>query len=180
MVVDLFLVYSFIKRLATPFNKWKAFDVGIIDKDGNILKDKKTRSKTIKEREAFGKFDLMILKLKKLLAKVPGGSSRIASFAAALYLIKEHNEIDSEMLSEEVMEDKLADYMLMVRLDENVNEMFSKYIDEDAPANSAGGGAIAGIGIGPKGEPGVTKKQAKKYKKKNKETKTFSRYINKV
>jgi hypothetical protein len=28
-------------------------------------------------------------------------------------------------------------------------------VDEDAPANSAGGGGIAGIGIGPKGEPGV-------------------------
>jgi hypothetical protein len=35
-------------------------------------------------------------------------------------------------------------------------------IEEDAPANSAGGGAIAGIGVGPNGEPGVPmrKKQA--------------------
>lgn len=29
-----------------------------------------------------------------------------------------------------------------------------KSIKEDAPANSAGGGNIAGIGVGPKGEPG--------------------------
>tara|TARA_R110000868_G_scaffold243684_1_gene499699 strand:+ start:215 stop:796 length:582 start_codon:yes stop_codon:yes gene_type:complete len=29
-------------------------------------------------------------------------------------------------------------------------------LKEDAPANGAGGGAIAGIGIGPKGEPGIT------------------------
>jgi hypothetical protein len=28
-------------------------------------------------------------------------------------------------------------------------------LEEDAPANSAGGGAIAGIGVGPQGEPGV-------------------------
>ena len=40
---------------------------------------------------------------------------------------------------------------------------------EDAPANSAGGGAIAGIGVGPDGEPGVMPKAAKQYKKKNKD-----------
>jgi len=27
-------------------------------------------------------------------------------------------------------------------------------MDEDAPANAVGGGHIAGVGIGPKGEPG--------------------------
>ena len=37
---------------------------------------------------------------------------------------------------------------------------------EEAPTNAAGGGAIHGIGVGPHGEPGVHKKAAKKYKKK--------------
>ena len=40
---------------------------------------------------------------------------------------------------------------------------------EDAPANSAGGGGIAGIGGGPDGEPGVMPKAANQYKKKNKD-----------
>ena len=35
---------------------------------------------------------------------------------------------------------------------------------EDAPANSAGGGGIAGIGVGPDGEPGVMPKAANQYK----------------
>ena len=39
---------------------------------------------------------------------------------------------------------------------------------EDAAANSAGGGGIAGIGVGPDGEPGLTKAQIKKHKKRNK------------
>lgn len=34
-----------------------------------------------------------------------------------------------------------------------------KKMTEDAPANSAGTGAVAGIGIGPQGEPGVNKKK---------------------
>lgn len=39
-----------------------------------------------------------------------------------------------------------------------------KKIKEEAPANSAGSGEIAGLGVGPQGEPGVKKT---KYKKKN-------------
>ena len=32
-------------------------------------------------------------------------------------------------------------------------------LKEDAPANMAGGGNIAGLGVGPQGEPGIRKKK---------------------
>lgn len=48
-------------------------------------------------------------------------------------------------------------------------ENLKKQMTEDAPANAAGSGNIAGIGVGPDGEPGITKSAADKYKKKNKE-----------
>lgn len=35
-------------------------------------------------------------------------------------------------------------------------------IEEDVPANCASGGAVAGIGVGKDGEPGVDKKKRKK------------------
>ena len=35
-------------------------------------------------------------------------------------------------------------------------------IEEDAPANSAGGGNVHGIGVGPYGEPGIDPKKKKK------------------
>ena len=46
---------------------------------------------------------------------------------------------------------------------------FTQHILEDggttggtaAPANAAGGGGIAGMGVGPRGEPGVPKKKKK-------------------
>ena len=44
-------------------------------------------------------------------------------------------------------------------------------MDEEAPVNNAGGGNIAGIGVGPQGEPGVKKS---KYKRDN-ETAMFRR-----
>jgi len=43
----------------------------------------------------------------------------------------------------------------------------SKRIVEEAPANSAGSGEIAGIGVGAKGEPGVSKKRQKSWQKQN-------------
>lgn len=177
MIVDLYLVYSFIKRLATPFNKWDAYKLGIIDADGNILKKRKEFT-TPQEKKAFGIFDLMILKLKKLLAKVPGGSTRIASYAAALYLIKEWNHFsDSSTLTESVSETDINEsldlflerYFYYTTLSESVNQK----IDEDgeggavgAPTNSVGSGAVAGLG-GINGEPGVPRSAQLRHIKKN-------------
>lgn len=43
----------------------------------------------------------------------------------------------------------------------------SEPIGEEAPANNVGGGNIAGMGVGPQGEPGLKMKQRLKYKRKN-------------
>jgi len=37
--------------------------------------------------------------------------------------------------------------------------MHKHSIKEDAPTNSVGGGGVAGVGVGPQGEPGVPKKK---------------------
>jgi hypothetical protein len=182
LIVDLFLVYSFIRRLTTPFEKWDAYTQGVIDKDGNILKKKNERN-TRAEMNSFGVFDLMILKLKKLLAKVPGGSSRIASYAAALWLIREWNHFSNESLLNESTSDRDLDASIDLFLDryfyytdqlEDVNqkseidEAFEKKFIEEEPTVNVGSGAIAGLGIGPQGEPGLTLAQMKRYKRKNK------------
>ena len=168
MIVDLFLVYQFIKRLATPFEKWDAYELGIIDKDGNILKKRK-QLRTVKERDAWGKFDVMISKLKKLLAKVPGGSSRLATYAAALWLIKENKESNLESLNEDQIVESFMPYLEFVNESQNqdLDALFEEVMSA-APVNSAGSGSVAGIGVGDDGEPGLTKAQMKKYKSKRK------------
>ena len=99
MVVDLFLVYSFIRRLVTPFDKWDAYKLGIIDDEGNILIRRKDFTKKA-QRQAFGIFDKLILNIKKLLAKLPGGSTRLGTYAAALWLIKEESRmVQAEMIN---------------------------------------------------------------------------------
>jgi hypothetical protein len=102
---DIYLTYRFIRALVTPFNKTKAFELGIIDADGNPLK-KKRDLKTTEEKTAYTIYDRLVFKLKRLLGKIPGGKTRLASFAAALWLIKEQvcqNEEQAYVIEEEVM-----------------------------------------------------------------------------
>ena len=119
MVVDLFLVYQFIRRLATPFNKWDAYKLGVIDDKGEILVKKKDRDS--KQKKAFGVFDVMVRNMKRLLAKLPGGSTRLASYAAALFLIKEHKAFTPESLITEDMDEK--------DLEESCNLFYEGYLN---------------------------------------------------
>ena len=192
-MLNLFLVYQFIRRLATPFIEWEAYKLGIIDERGNILKSRKSLT-TVREKNAFGPYDLMVLNLKKLLEKVPGGKSRLASYAAALYLLREWNHFtDQSLLNEsttdiqilksisvfeQILFNIIDDTSSIQQTDEGVNgkmhdinKIFEQKFIEDAPTVSAGSGAIAGIGVGPDGEPGLTMAQRIKYIAKNKRKK---------
>ena len=88
---NLFFVYQFIKKLVTPFDKTKAFELGIIDAKGKILK-KRSQLRTPEEKEAYTLTDTLIFNLKKVLSKVPGGSTKFGTFTAALFLMKEHQK----------------------------------------------------------------------------------------
>lgn len=137
-ITDLILAYQFIKRLTTPFEKTDAFKLGIIDKAGKKLKS----PETTEENNAYGYYDRMVFNLKKLLEKVPGGKTRFASYAAALFLIKEsHTQTE---FSEEEMVQGL--YEAMDEMEENtVEQKDFKSLFEDAPANATGA-AVAGTG----------------------------------
>jgi hypothetical protein len=95
-VINLFVLYKIIRELSTPFKETKAFELGLIDEKGKLLK----RPKTKKEKQAYSYFYRFIFNLKRLLAKV-GLESRIATFAAALFLLKEEENkeyTDKELL----------------------------------------------------------------------------------
>jgi hypothetical protein len=105
-VVDLAAIYMFLKRLVTPFEQWDAYKTGLIDKDGKVIVDKADR--TPEQIKSFGYFDRLVANLKKLLGKIPGGKTRIASFAAALLLLREKN-LDPDDI--DYLEECLQHYM---------------------------------------------------------------------
>lgn len=130
-IADAVLTYALMKRLVTPFERWPAYDLGIIDERGKVLRPRKTL--TTKERESWGRFDILAANIKKIIQKLPGGRTRLVSLATAAYLFKEGIDISSK---------------------EALEESLFVYLSEDGvAANAVGGGAIAGVGIGPQGEP---------------------------
>ena len=94
--IDLFVTYRFIKLLVTPFDKTPAFKLGIIDKDGNRLKEKSvargmvpTQLNTIEEKSAYTILHKLVFNIKKIFAKVPGLRTKLGTYAAALFLLKD-------------------------------------------------------------------------------------------
>jgi hypothetical protein len=73
-----------VKMLVTPFNKFKAYDLGIIDADGKVLR----KFKEVKgsERKHYTMLHRFVFNLKRILKKV-GLGSRLGSFAVALALL---------------------------------------------------------------------------------------------
>ena len=95
---DTFVTYKIISTLVTDWEDMPAFEHGIIDNKGKLLK-KTSQLKTKDEKEAFTLFHRLIFNLKRLIQKLPGGSTKLASYTAGLFLIKE--EIDVERLLNE-------------------------------------------------------------------------------
>ena len=91
--IDLFVTYRFIKLLVTPFEKTDAFDLGIIDEDGKRTLEpgtnKPTTLRTIEERNAYTVLHKLVFNIKKIFNKVPGLRTKLGTYAAALFLLKD-------------------------------------------------------------------------------------------
>jgi len=102
---SLYFIYKFLRILTTAWEDSDAFKLGIVDENGKILK-KKNKLKGKEEKEAYTMMHRFGWKMKRLLEKIPFGKSRLASYAAALWLIKEEkdfhgtdNELQESFLS---------------------------------------------------------------------------------
>ena len=235
-LTDTYMAYQFIKRLNTPFQNWDAFKLGVIDDTGHALI--KRSLLTQEQRNTWGRFDVLVANLKRLLAKLPGGSTKLATIAATVLLLKETelDENDVDMIAESldnyyvaikecsVVEEQTMNLLearknpggklckcsgdlhtIKLKMDDegswnkvrecsnchhqtivrkkaptqkqkdkkaqhqatldwllkeddmdskNLLEGIKRPIKEDAPVNAVGGGQVAGVGVGPKGEPG--------------------------
>ena len=146
---NIYFVYQFLKKLVTPFNKTKAFDLGIIDETGKILKRRRDLE-TSEEKDAYNLSDTLIWNIKKLMGKIPGGKSRLASYAAALWLIKEQQ--DGYKITEEELELQFFDqfekmYNNDLVFDSATLKKFEDILNEDSPTTAMGGGNLAVRGI---------------------------------
>jgi len=93
---DLTYSFRFLTLLVTPFEETNAYKLGVIDETGKRINKNSPLSHD--QKAAYNSFHKLVFNIKKLLAKVPGGSSRIASYAAALYLLKDNYSFSDKKL----------------------------------------------------------------------------------
>ena len=117
--IDALITFRFLKLLVTPFNKTKAYELGIIDERGkNLIKGKDLT--TFEQKNAYTILHKLVFNVKKLIEKLPGGKTRIASYAAALFLIKENTEMDDFTLLEKEFHKYLKDNDLIEPYDNGI------------------------------------------------------------
>ena len=90
-VIDALIAYRVLKLLVTPFNRSKAFKLGIIDDKGKVLIKSKDLPNSGPQREAYTLLIRFVFNLKRLLSKVGIRGPLGTSAAAALAFFKEEN-----------------------------------------------------------------------------------------
>lgn len=112
---DLFYALRFLRLLTTDWKDTTAAKLGILDSDGKVIRRPKDLN-TSEEKAAYTVFHRLVFNVKRLLNKVPGGKSKLASYAAALLLIKEETGIGEDSIISVLSE--------VVKLDHCVNESY--------------------------------------------------------
>ena len=125
--VDLFVTYRFLKLLTTPFEKMDAYRLGIIDENGNrILKDKSTKPavelSTSELKNAYTILHKLVFNIKKIFNKIPGLRTKVGTYAAALFLLKD--TFKEEITDPDVFEKEFVKFLKEegVELDNEITE----------------------------------------------------------
>ena len=109
--IDLFVTYRFVRLLTTPFEKTDAYKLGIIDGNGNRIRQPNSTKPavelaTIEQKNSYTVLHKLVFNIKQIFAKVPGLRTKVGTYAAALFLLKdtfkEHVE-DPDMFEKEFM-----------------------------------------------------------------------------
>lgn len=97
-IVDTLIVFRILKLLTTKWENQEAYKLGLIDKNGNRIKDKKP--KTSEEKNALSLLHRLVFNVKRIIQKVPFGKTAFASYAVALALLKEETNLNAQQADE--------------------------------------------------------------------------------
>ena len=95
--IDVYYTYRFLRLLTTEWKDTDAFKLGIIDDKGKPLKKPSQLMKT-EEKDAYTVFHRLVFNIRKIIESLPFGKTKIATFAAALYLLKEQTNMSDETM----------------------------------------------------------------------------------
>ena len=94
---DLVYTFRFIRMIVMDWKDWDAYKEGVIDENGKRIKAVKLD--TDAKKNSYTPFIRLAANIKRLVSKLPGGGSKLGSFASALFLIKEQFRLDDNQLN---------------------------------------------------------------------------------
>ena len=125
--IDLFVTYRFLKLLTTPFDKTDAFNLGIIDEKGNRIKKPNSTKpavelSTTELKNSHTILHKLVFNIKKIFEKVPGLRTKVGTYAAALFLLKDtfRESVDDK----DIFEKEFMKYLKEnnIEFDESISE----------------------------------------------------------
>jgi hypothetical protein len=93
---DLAYTFRLIRMLVLDWKDWDAYKLDIIGEDGK--RNKNVPLDTDEKKSAYTPFIRLCANIKRLVTKIPGGGTKLGSFAAALFLIKEKYNVSDKDL----------------------------------------------------------------------------------
>ena len=98
--LDTVITFRVLKLLTTKWKDQAAYKEGLIDEKGKRIKSEKVN--TSDRKNAYTFLHRLVFNLKRIIEMIPFGKTRIASYAAALFLIKEHTGVKGNKLDKEI------------------------------------------------------------------------------
>jgi len=122
--IDYTIVFIIGKKLLTPFKKWRAYELGLIDEKGKIIK----KPETSEEKDSLTLLDKFIMKVKRLIK-----TKNKLVLLTGLMLLREQQEgldwSDVKSISDDDIlkqaEKKLKAEEVILRFKKDINENFN-------------------------------------------------------
>ena len=108
------MAITFAALLAKPFPTWKAFEKGLIDEKGNIVRKPENQP----ERDTLSGIKDFVRKIKRLLIKVVPDSRLLGILVAAFLLKRESADLDEdEQKVKNILEKELTETEINAMID---------------------------------------------------------------
>lgn len=171
--IDNVIAFKILYMLVTPFDATDAYRLGIIDANGNALKKIRDLS-TSEEKDAYTALHRLVFSLKRLIQKIPGAKSKLASLVAAYWLVKESytngTKITENMLMQSI--DLIESKKITLVEEQLLIEKFIRLVEDGgvAIANTAGAATATDQAAIKKNKDGILGAPKYMFKRKKKNT----------
>lgn len=146
-IIDNLIALRLLTILCTPFNEFPAYKAGIIDDKGKYIIP--SHKQTPQQKKSLTYLDRLMINVKKMINRLPGGENKLKNIIAAMVLIKEccEKNVSDALITEQMLIEKVDQYNTKDPRYQYVIDLWCEYIKQkEMQKEEVGVGAIGGGG----------------------------------